>query len=67
MRNYPVDVERNANAAGGAISVSHLSAKRPQAQQSNLERLQRYRNSDNGDSHCQTSREITDGSFESTE
>lgn len=63
----PNEVQRDANAADGAIRVFHLRSEGPEAQQTDLKSLQRYGNADDRDGQGQASREITDGGLQASE
>ena len=63
----PQDVQRNAQTAGRKFILRHLGTERPQAQQADLEYLQRPGNAHNRHSQRQRAGEITDGCLQSTE
>lgn len=59
----PDKVEGDADATCETFGISNLRTERPEAEQPDLERLQRHGKTDDGDGHSQTAREITDGGF----
>ena len=66
-KDNPYQVQRDANAADGTICIFHLRPERPEAQQTDLESLQRHGNTDDRDGQGQASREITDGGLQAPE
>ena len=65
--DQPQQVERDADAAVGRVGVRHCGTERPKAQQTDLERLQRPRDTDDGAGQRKAAREVADGGFEATE
>ena len=51
--NNPNDVQGNADAANGTFAVFHLGSEGPQTEQTQLEGLQCYGNTDDGNCHSQ--------------
>ena len=65
--NEPEQIERNADATWRTIGLLDLGTERPQAEQADLKRLQRNRNADDGETHGNAAREITNGCFQAAE